>query len=265
MKIIIKNKLEYALPTETTINGLTMEITKKLAHWADQLEQASRMLDQCILCQQSTHSYHQVCNHCADLLPMFKFELVDNDLLNWPAIHQLFKQRKFDHLLSLAPYEWPFDYWIKQLKYQKQYQYARLFADLLHEQFNKLRQQETYHQISCVLPVPAHLNKWQQRGFNQSYLLAKYFCRQNQLPLLDSCLIRTAHKSSQASQTGAKRRKAIKGNFTLTDINIVKGQHILLIDDVITTGATVNEVSQLLKAAGALSVTVLTACIALPE
>lgn len=106
-----------------------------------------------------------------------------------------------------------------------------------------------------VVPVPLHRRRRQERGYDQAMLLARVVARQLSLPLVPA-LIRTRATSQQASLDAAARTRNVEGAFALTQE--IRGQAILLVDDVFTTGATLEAAARPLLQAGASSVTALT-------
>jgi ComF family protein len=106
-----------------------------------------------------------------------------------------------------------------------------------------------------VAPVPLHKGRLQERGFNQALLLARAF---PEVPLAREALIRVRHTDPQSGLNPKQRRENVRGAFAAPRPERLKGKHILLIDDVYTTGATVKECARVLRQAGALEVSVLT-------
>jgi ComF family protein len=111
--------------------------------------------------------------------------------------------------------------------------------------------------FDVVVPLPLHWRRRWKRGFNQSELLARVVARRLGLPL-SKTLKRSRPTGSQAGLTNAQRRKNVAGAFAAARRSSVENKHVLLIDDVLTTGATVNAAAAALKRAGARRVTVLT-------
>jgi ComF family protein len=109
--------------------------------------------------------------------------------------------------------------------------------------------------IDAIIPVPLSHSGLLSRGFNQTLLLADRLARQKKIPLIMDCLMKTRETPPQVGLSAEERMKNMKKAFTcVTPLN---GKRILLIDDVMTTGATVNECAKELKKAGAASVSVL--------
>lgn len=101
-----------------------------------------------------------------------------------------------------------------------------------------------------VVPVPLHIRKFHRRGFNQSELIARSLSEILDLPGGDA-LVRTKDTASQVGLSRSKRLKNVVGAFRCEDTELVSGKNILLVDDVMTTGATLSECAKALKDAGA--------------
>ena len=115
-----------------------------------------------------------------------------------------------------------------------------------------------------IVPVPLHPRKLRSRGFNQSLLLAQLFFPDHKEKIRHS-LVRTRHTRPQTGLKGVERRKNVVGAFTVQDPQEVQGKKICLVDDVFTTGTTVNECAKTLKKAGATSVEVATMAMVVRE
>lgn len=115
-------------------------------------------------------------------------------------------------------------------------------------------------EINAVVPVPLHAERLKQRGYNQALLLAQAVCDHTQLPLMEHALIRLYATDTQTHRDRMERLKAMEHAFAVPDVKAVKNLHILLVDDVLTTGATAMSCAIALMDAGAASVSLLTAC-----
>jgi ComF family protein len=110
----------------------------------------------------------------------------------------------------------------------------------------------------CVLPVPVHPRRLADRGFNQSEQLAVPFCQAVELTLITDALQRVYYTRPQVGLSGTKRWENVQNAFQVVKPERVHNRHVLLIDDVMTTGGTVNACARALKEAGAIRVSVLT-------
>ncbi len=115
-----------------------------------------------------------------------------------------------------------------------------------------------FFEYSLLIPVPLHIKKLRERGFNQSLLLANQIGKKHELPVDFSILKRCKATLSQTGLNKAEREKNIKGAFAVADRKKINGRKIILIDDVYTTGATINECAKVLHKAGAQKTAVLT-------
>jgi ComF family protein len=113
-------------------------------------------------------------------------------------------------------------------------------------------------EYSLLIPVPLHVKKLRQRGFNQSLLLANALGKKYEIPVNFSLLKRSKFTLTQTGLNKTAREKNIKRAFTVTDKEKIAGRKIILVDDVYTTGATINECAKMLIKTGAEKVAALT-------
>ena len=107
---------------------------------------------------------------------------------------------------------------------------------------------------SIIIPTPLHKKRLLERGFNQSYLLATHISSQFNIPITNNILYRKKNIQHQANLNKKQRLKNIQNSFAIKNTKIIKNKSIVLIDDIITTGATLNEQAKLLKQNNARSV-----------
>ena len=112
--------------------------------------------------------------------------------------------------------------------------------------------------FDVLIPVPLHPQRLRQRGFNQALHLARGMSRRMGIPCGNRILEKRRPTAPQVSLSGRDREAAVKGAFRLRNTGGIKGKVVLLIDDVYTTGTTVNECSKVLMAGGAQRVDVFT-------
>jgi len=138
---------------------------------------------------------------------------------------------------------------IHELKYRNLRAIAGLFARLLNDYLiaNPLPGE-------VLVPVPLHPKRLRERGYNQSHLLARELGKLNKLPLVDDCLIREYHSPPQARTANVDERRRNVANAFSCRHRRLKGKQVLLIDDVSTSGATLDGCARALKESGATSV-----------
>jgi ComF family protein len=112
--------------------------------------------------------------------------------------------------------------------------------------------------IDRIIPVPLHVSRLRQRGFNQALILAHGISKAFSLPMSYDNLKRVRPTRPQVELAGAERIKNVSGAFALRRPDELRDRDVLLIDDVFTTGATMNECARVLKDAGVSRVTALT-------
>ena len=109
-----------------------------------------------------------------------------------------------------------------------------------------------------TIPVPLHPKRLRERGFNQSLLLARYVAKQLETELDFLSLRRVRHTSPQTALGRKERRKNVRNAFQVVNPSAVKAREVLLVDDVATTGNTLNECAKALRRAGCKKVLCLT-------
>ncbi len=144
---------------------------------------------------------------------------------------------------------------IKQLKFADKTQLAPYLAQLMQGCGSALLETAT-----LMAPVPLHRKRLHDRRYNQAMLLAAPLAQATDVPLIPDLLTRTRHTMPQTRLRFAERQRNVEGLFAIPAHHVaqVKGARILLIDDVMTTGATVSACAETLKAHGATWVGVLT-------
>jgi len=117
-----------------------------------------------------------------------------------------------------------------------------------------------------ILPVPLHIKRLRERGFNQSGMLAGKLAREIHAPVSHNTLIRKNQTQPQTRLKRAERLENVKGAFAISDVKKILGRRILLVDDVFTTGTTLSECARTLKKhGGAKEVRAITVTRALPD
>jgi ComF family protein len=149
---------------------------------------------------------------------------------------------------------------IHRFKYGGAFPLVRVFGDLLQPTFHILSQD---YPVDVMVPVPLHIRRLRERGFNQALLLVRELSKRTGIPYEERALKKIKDTPVQIALKKRERRKNLKGAFQVKDQGAIQGKAVLLVDDVYTTGATVNECSRALLQAGAERVAVLTVARAL--
>jgi len=155
-----------------------------------------------------------------------------------------------DVSFSLFRYHQPVDRLIADFKYHDKLYLSELFAQLMVDKLNNRPLPD------LLIPIPLHANRIRQRGYNQSFELAKALSKKLDIPSSNDYLIRTIDTKSRASIPFKARKKNIQHAFKLVKTKVPA--HIALIDDVLTTGHTANAAAKLLRKAGATRIEVWT-------
>lgn len=171
----------------------------------------------------------------------------------------------FDLARAAGVYDATLQKAIHQFKYQGRSHLAAPLGRILWHALNFFFRPDDF---DLVVPVPLHPSRLRHRGFNQSALLVRQWGQgpsgpaiptgKQSLKFVPELLVRTKASVPQIGLNKAERRKNLQGAFAVQAKVMVKGKHVLLVDDVLTTGATANACAVKLKQAGAMTVNVLT-------
>ncbi len=154
--------------------------------------------------------------------------------------HCLKKPPLFTRTVAVFGYRFPVDRLIQQMKYHEQLALSRAFAEKFVQRVDSLP--------DCLIAMPLHPAKLRSRGFNQAQLIAAPVARALNIPLLSACQ-RLRDTPSQSSLPWRERSKNMRGAFACN--SDLSGQHVALLDDVLTTGASLNALADAVKKRGA--------------
>jgi len=206
----------------------------------------------CLVCQNPVEQkYNRInlCPACAEELHPVSPEFIRQDILE--RLQPCF----LDSLLVCFEFNSPLQTLIHQIKYGK---FERLGQHLARLAAEKVTASELFPGVQMVLPVPLYPARQKERGFNQSCSIARGFFTSRKNLLSNRALVRSRPTRSQTELDREDRRENVHDAFRVLKPQNIDGKEIVLVDDVVTTGATLNECARVLKKNGAARVAGLT-------
>lgn len=215
----------------------------------------------CCLCGEKTNTQQDLCQVCKTMLPWIEDRCYqcglrkdNNHTLNCERC--LEHPPVFDRMCALFSYDAPMTKLITGLKFGRQLAYGRILGNLLAEAVLN----DWYQNIAlpdAIIPMPLHRKRLKRRGYNQSMELLWPTLKQSKIPLLAQSVERIRHTKQQSGLTAEQRRSNIHKAFRIKGTLV---EHIAIMDDVVTTGSTIAELSGTLKEAGVQQVDVWCIC-----
>ena len=200
----------------------------------------------CVLCGSMSH-YGIWCGACNAELPYLNAPHCPVCALPTPqgelCGHCLKKPPLFTRTIAAFGYQFPIDQLIQAMKYQEQLALSQIFSEKLVQRIDKSNLPD------YVIPMPLHPVKLRRRGFNQAQLIAAILAKSLHLPLLAHACHRLRDTPSQTSLPWKERSKNVCGAFSC-DMDL-SGKHVALVDDVLTTGASMGALADAAQKQGA--------------
>ena len=199
---------------------------------------------------------HLLCLHCLNALPQTNFHKYTNNpvekifwgrlpLSQATAQYYFTKESLLQHLL-------------KQFKYRGNGALAFYMGQLMGHQ---LATAERFLQVDALVPLPLFAAKEKARGYNQATLLCNGIADVMDKPVLNNIVTRTTATESQTKKNRIERWQNMEDRFTLADATVIAGKHLLLVDDVVTTGATLEACGHAILTAENVQLSIATLCI----
>lgn len=200
----------------------------------------------CILCANKSKRHQDLCLACEKKLPFIingcrycGKPLSENIKICGQCLSN---KQPFSATFALFSYEEPIAKLITDLKFHQQLVNAKILGELMVKYLKFCSKPE------LIIPVPLHQKRLQERGFNQSLEIARYIAKKTIIPLDYKNCVRVKHTKAQASIPANKRAKNVKNAFQIK--TIIRAKHVVIVDDVVTTGSTVSELSKTLLQSG---------------
>lgn len=201
-------------------------------------------MDICLGCQTDLPFQATACYRCA--LPLYGIAQDTAQESSAPLCGRCLNDPpSYDHTLSTFRYAHPVDHLIHDLKFNRKLAIARLLGELMAQELKK--RIRTPPQM--IIPVPLHPTRLRERGYNQATELARPIARELNIPIDYRLCQRQRATAIQSDLPASERLRNVKGVFRV--VKKLPVHHVAIVDDVMTTGATVTELAATLRHAGA--------------
>lgn len=210
------------------------------------ITQSLRLPSICALCNQFHKGILAVCSDCIELIPKLgpscqhcayplpqSSHLICGNCIKKPPY--------FDHAFIAYQFEEPLRSLLHDFKYNNGLYLSSFLSHLM------LQAQPDIRESQCLIPVPMHPKKLQQRGFNQAVILAKLLAKQYKIPYDVTRCQKIKNTPPQVDLDKEQRQKNLRKAFHIVSMPY---QHVILVDDLLTTGSTANELAFTLKQSG---------------
>lgn len=192
-----------------------------------------------------TQEENVICNHCKEQLTF-----ADNKRLEHEYLRNFSKNNFIDDFTSLFVFEsrTPIQNLIHSLKYDNKFRNGNYIGQQIAV---NLKNKILSWQPSFIIPIPLHSLKKAERGYNQSYHIAKGISSVLNIPVKQKIIKRIRYTQTQTKLNMDERKENMRDAFLPRNSEVIRSSRIILLDDVITTGATVSECGRILKEYGA--------------
>ena len=212
----------------------------------------------CSVCKRESFSGGWLCEGCKSIMPLNNKSICGHcgRATPYPVDYCDYckdKQTYVDLARSVYEYEYPLNVLVRRLKYSGERYLAESFAKEMQSIYFK-----SIGYADCIVFVPMTKARKKERGYNQSEELAKALSKLIEVPIVSDVLVKTKDTDSQVGLERKERLKNVKGSISVKNRALIKNKRVLVIDDVMTTGATLEVIAEKLKDAGASEVVAIT-------
>ena len=187
----------------------------------------------CVCCSTGlTRGEEYICSHCMYELPTTNFHREHDN----PVAQIFWGRATVEH--ATAGYYFRRGNRIQHLVHQVKYKGLKQMGTVLGREMGKSLRESRFADVDLIAPVPLHQQKLRKRGYNQSEWIARGIANVMNKPLDVHTLVRRIFSSSQTQRKRFDRWENVDSGFELVNLETFAGRHVLLIDDVMTTGAT---------------------------
>ncbi|MGE8100953.1 ComF family protein [Pseudomonas fluorescens] len=213
----------------------------------------------CLLCSEPADGTTPICTPCETELPWLgdhcQVCALPLPVAGLTCGQCLKEPPAFEQVIAPWTYSFPLDSLITRFKHGAKWPYGRLLAELLAQSLQH-HFDEGLERPDALVPVPLARKRLRERGYNQAAMLAHWLSDSLQISCDENLLLRTQDTTAQQDLDAKARKQNLLRAFALTPNAQIKGRHLALVDDVLTTGATAQSLARLLIGAGAARVDV---------
>ncbi len=207
----------------------------------------------CLVCGESLIEKEElICIACLHKLPK-----TNNHLVTENEIEKRFWGKvRLEKILAYYHFEKGSS--IQKILHELKYKKRQDVGELLGKEISLgLKENNFFENIDCIIPVPLHKKRFKQRGYNQSACFAKGLSTTTDIPVNTTTLFRAIENPTQTKKTVYERWENTHGIFQLSETKSIENKHVLLVDDVLTTGATIEACAKTLLEVEGVKVSVL--------
>jgi ComF family protein len=185
-----------------------------------------------------------ICPSCIQELPQSFHSYIKKKSLKGPYGELIARE-------SMSLYELKSGSQIERLIYSLKYKDKQIVGAILGRKLGEKMKDLSFSKFDMIIPIPLHKKKLKKRGYNQSLIIADEVSKVIGTPVNIECTVRLKNTDTQTNKSRLERYENLNGAFNVVNKLAIKGKHILIIDDVITTGATIQSLAKELLANGA--------------